>query len=185
VVGGWSMASAKALLNIRALSRSSSPAQTLPSEAVLDALKMMLIGAAPNEVLTSVTRLIDAHSEGMLCSLFLLDEDGLHLRYGGVANLPEAYRAATDGVCIGPNVGSCGTAAAAYRARKQVSLGLRPAVVLNGALAAKSCSTGRFRTLMYRKRRARTFKTTVLTASFLSSTKLLLKQPPTFRRPPR
>jgi formate hydrogenlyase transcriptional activator len=47
----------------------------------------------------------------MLCSIFLLDEDGLHLRYGGAANLPEAYRAATDGVCIGPNVGSCGAAA--------------------------------------------------------------------------
>src|SRR5258705_4694834 len=105
------MADAKALPNLQALSRSPSPAQTLPSEAVLDALKMMLIGASLNEVLTSVTRLIEAHSEGMLCSIFLLDEDGLHLRYGGAANLPEAYRAATDGVCIGPNVGSCGAAA--------------------------------------------------------------------------
>jgi len=54
--------------------------QTLPSEAVLDALKMMLIGASLNEVLTSVTRLIEAHSVGMLCSIFLLDDDGLHLR---------------------------------------------------------------------------------------------------------
>jgi formate hydrogenlyase transcriptional activator len=78
---------------------------------VLDALKMMLIGASLNEVLTSITRLIEAHSEGMLCSIFLLDEDGLHLRYGVTANLPQAYRAATDGTCIGPNVGSCGAAA--------------------------------------------------------------------------
>jgi formate hydrogenlyase transcriptional activator len=78
---------------------------------VLDALKMILIGASLNEVLTSVTRLIETHSEGMLCSIFLLDEDGLHLQYGAAANLPEAYRAATDGVCIGPNVGSCGAAA--------------------------------------------------------------------------
>src|SRR6266481_1899586 len=105
------MANVNTLPNLQALSRSPSPAQTLPSEAVLDALKMMLIGASLNEVLTSVTRLIEAHSEGMLCSIFLLDEDGLHLRYGGAANLPEAYRAATDGVCIGPNVGSCGAAA--------------------------------------------------------------------------
>jgi len=90
---------------------SPAPAQTLSSEAVLDALKMILLGAPLNEVLTSVTRLIEAHSEGMLCSIFLLDEDGLHLRYGSAANLPEAYRAATDGVCIGPNVGSCGAAA--------------------------------------------------------------------------
>ena len=55
------MAGAKALLNLQALSRSPSPTQTLPSEAVLDALKMMLIGASLNEVLTSVTRLIEAH----------------------------------------------------------------------------------------------------------------------------
>jgi len=105
------MADAKALPNLQALSISPSPAQILPSEPVLDALKMMLNGASLNEVLTSVTRLIEAHSKGMSCSIFLLDEDGLHLRYVVSANLPEAYRAATDGVCIGPNVGSCGAAA--------------------------------------------------------------------------
>src|SRR5216684_1194446 len=105
------MANVKTLPNLQALSRSPSPAQTLPSEAVLDALKMMLIGASLNEVLTCITRLIEAHSEGMLCSIFLLDEDGLHLRYGVAANLPQAYQAATDGTCVGPNVGSCGAAA--------------------------------------------------------------------------
>jgi len=86
-------------------------AQLLPAEAVLDALKMMLTGASLSEVLASVTRLIEAHSEGMWCSIFLLDEDGVHLRYGVPANVTEAYRAATDGVCIGPTVGSCGAAA--------------------------------------------------------------------------
>jgi len=96
---------------IQAFPTSPSSPQTLPSEAVLDALKMMLIGAPLNEVLTSITHLIEAHSKGMLCSIFLLDEDGLHLRYGAAANLPQAYRAATNGVCIGPNVGSCGAAA--------------------------------------------------------------------------
>src|SRR6266481_2674540 len=98
-------------LPIQAFSTLPSSPQTLPSEAVLDALKMMLIGAPLNEVLTSITHLIEAHSKGMLCSIFLLDEDGLHLRYGAAANLPQAYRAATNGVCIGPNVGSCGAAA--------------------------------------------------------------------------
>jgi hypothetical protein len=44
------MANAKALPNLQALSRSPSPAPALPSEAVLDALKMMLIGASLNEV---------------------------------------------------------------------------------------------------------------------------------------
>ena len=105
------MANAKTLPDLQALAISRAAAQTLPSEALLDALKMMLIGASLNEVLASLARLIDAHSEGMLCSIFLLDEDGLHMRYGVAADLPEAYRAATDGVCIGPNVGSCGAAA--------------------------------------------------------------------------
>jgi len=105
------MANVKTLPNLQTLSRSPSTAQALPSEAVLDALKMMLIGASLNEVLTSITRLIEAHSEGMLCSIFLLDEDGLHLRYGVAPNLPQAFQAATDGTCIGPNVGSCGAAA--------------------------------------------------------------------------
>jgi hypothetical protein len=105
------MAKAKASPNLQARATSLSLAQTLPSDAVLDALKMILIGAPLNEVLTTITRLIEAHSTGMLCSIFLLDEDSLHLRYGVAASLPEAYRAATDGVCIGPNVGSCGTAA--------------------------------------------------------------------------
>jgi len=105
------MADAKASPNLQALPTSLSSAQTLPSDAVLDALKMILLGAPLNEVLTTITRLIEAHDTGMLCSIFLLDEDGLHLQYGAAPNLPEAYRVATDGVRIGPNVGSCGTAA--------------------------------------------------------------------------
>jgi PAS domain S-box-containing protein len=105
------MANAKALPNLETLQTSPPLVQTLPSDAVLDALKMILLGAPLNEVLTTITRLIEAHSTGMLCSIFLLDEDGLHLRYGVAGSLPEAYRAAVDGICIGPNVGSCGTAA--------------------------------------------------------------------------
>jgi hypothetical protein len=50
----------------------------LPSDAVLDALKMILLGAPLNEVLTTITRLIEAHSTGMLCSISLLDEDSVH-----------------------------------------------------------------------------------------------------------
>ncbi|HWO28188.1 MAG TPA: GAF domain-containing protein [Candidatus Acidoferrum sp.] len=111
LTGRWFMANAKASPNLQALPTSPTPAQTLPCDAVLDALKMILLGAPLNEVLTTITRMIEAHSTGMLCSISLLDEDGLHLRYGVAASLPEAYRAANDGICIGPNVGSCGTAA--------------------------------------------------------------------------
>jgi formate hydrogenlyase transcriptional activator len=83
----------------------------LSSEAVLDALKMILLDAPLHEVLRSLALLIEAQSDGMLCSIFLLEPDGLHLRYGAAPSLPAPYREATDGLAIGPNSGSCGTAA--------------------------------------------------------------------------
>jgi len=85
--------------------------QTLSSEGVLDALKMILTDAPLNDVLHSVALLIEAHSEEMLCTIYLLDEDGLRLRFAAGPNLPDAYRVATDSVNIGPEVGSCGAAA--------------------------------------------------------------------------
>ncbi len=105
------MANAKESPNLLALPTSPSPAQGLSSEAVLDALKMILIGAPLNDVLRSVALLIEAHTEGAVCSIFLLDEDGQHLRYAAAPQMPDEYRVATDGVCIGPHVGSCGAAA--------------------------------------------------------------------------
>jgi formate hydrogenlyase transcriptional activator len=96
--------------NLQALPTSPA-AQSLSSEAVLDALKMILIGAPLNDVLRSVALLIEAHTEGAVCSIFLLDEDGQHLRCAAAPTLSDEYRLATDGVCIGPHVGSCGAAA--------------------------------------------------------------------------
>jgi formate hydrogenlyase transcriptional activator len=83
----------------------------LSTEEVLDALKMILVGSPLNEVLTSVTRLIEAHTDGMLCSIFLLSDDGQRLHYGAASSLPEKYKQATNGMTIGPQAGSCGTAA--------------------------------------------------------------------------
>jgi formate hydrogenlyase transcriptional activator len=86
-------------------------AHTLSGEAVLDALKMILGDAPLKEVLTSVAMLIEGQSEAMLCTISLLQDDGLHLRYAAAPSVPEAYRVATDGAAIAPNAGSCGTAA--------------------------------------------------------------------------
>jgi hypothetical protein len=58
-------------------------------------------GASLAEVLTSVIRLIEAHSEGMYCSIFLLEKDGQHLRYAAAPNLTGSYRSATNGIAIG------------------------------------------------------------------------------------
>jgi len=78
---------------------------------VLDALKMILLDAPLNNVLTSIALLIEAHTPGALCSVFLLDEDGVHLRYAAAPRLSDEYRIATDGVSIGPHVGACGASA--------------------------------------------------------------------------
>ncbi len=54
---------------------------------------------------------IEKQIDGALCSVLLLDADGLHLRHGAAPRLPAEYNRAVDGVPIGPAAGSCGTAA--------------------------------------------------------------------------
>ncbi|MEX2220175.1 MAG: PAS domain S-box protein [Candidatus Rokuibacteriota bacterium] len=68
-------------------------------------------GAPLSEALATLARTIEALSDGMLVSILLLDEDGVHLRHGAAPSLPEAYVRAIDGTAIGPDVGSCGSAA--------------------------------------------------------------------------
>src|SRR5260370_3559197 len=111
MTGGWFKANAKASPNLQALPTCPVPAQSLSREVGLDALKMIFLGATLNDILRSVALLIEAHTEGAVCSIFLLDEDGQHLRYAAAPKLSDEYRVATDGVCIGPHVGSCGAAA--------------------------------------------------------------------------
>jgi hypothetical protein len=90
-------------------------AETVPTEGVLEALKIILVGAPLPEVLTSITRIMEAQNPWLVCSIFLLEPDGQHLRYATAPNLPEFFRAGTDGMAIGPEAGSCGTAV--YRRR--------------------------------------------------------------------
>jgi GAF domain-containing protein len=61
--------------------------------------------------LEAICKVIEAQVEGMLCSILLLDEEGEHLQHGAAPSLPPDYSEAIDGITIGPNVGSCGTAA--------------------------------------------------------------------------
>lgn len=69
-------------------------------------------------VLDTIVRELEGHEPAMLCSILLLDADGLHLRHGAAPSLAEEYNRAIDGVAIGPTVGSCGTAA--YSGREVV-----------------------------------------------------------------
>jgi PAS domain S-box-containing protein len=74
-------------------------------------LEMIATGASLSDVLDSLARMIEEHSNGMLCSILLLDRNGTNLRHGAAPSLPQTYNSAVDGVAIAPFVGSCGTAA--------------------------------------------------------------------------
>jgi PAS domain S-box-containing protein len=79
-------------------------------------LELIARGAPLEETLTTLARIAEAQSEGMLCSILLLDAEGKHLRHSAAPSLPREYTAAIDGVEIGAAVGSCGTAAFTRRA---------------------------------------------------------------------
>ncbi len=74
-------------------------------------LEMLATGAPLEHVLAALARMIEAQSPEILCSLLLLDEEGKHLRCGAAPSFPEDYNAAIDGMAIGPDAGTCGTAA--------------------------------------------------------------------------
>jgi two-component system cell cycle sensor histidine kinase/response regulator CckA len=95
-------------------------AQEIPQAlAQLDeqVLAMVMAHAALPEILDTLCRNIEKHYRGLLCSVLVLDADRTTLRHGAAPSLPKEYSQAIDGLKIGANAGSCGTAA--YR-RQQV-----------------------------------------------------------------
>ncbi|MGC9527291.1 MAG: response regulator [Limnospira sp.] len=62
------------------------------------------------DILDALVRAAETQFEGGICSILLCDRSG-KLRHGAAPNLPEAYSKALDGLLIGPEAGSCGTAA--------------------------------------------------------------------------
>ena len=73
-------------------------------------LEMIAKGAPLGETLNALVEIIEQQSRDVMGSILLLDKDGQHLLHGAGPSLPETYNAAVNGVEIGPNVGSCGTA---------------------------------------------------------------------------
>jgi|GEM_PF-1060535 PAS domain S-box-containing protein len=74
-------------------------------------LEMIATGYSLHYILDGLCRVIEEHSNGMLCSILLLDDDNRRLRHGAAPSLPKDYSDAIDGLVIGERVGSCGTAA--------------------------------------------------------------------------
>jgi PAS domain S-box-containing protein len=73
-------------------------------------LEMIARDAPLEEILERLVRVVEAQFAGMLCSVLLLDNEGQHVRHGAAPSLPKSYVDAIDGLSIGPQAGSCGTA---------------------------------------------------------------------------
>jgi len=73
-------------------------------------LAMIMAQAALPKILDTLCDAIEKRHPGLLCSVLLLDADGVTLRAGAAPSLPANYCAAIDGTRIGSDVGSCGTA---------------------------------------------------------------------------
>lgn len=74
-------------------------------------LEMIAKGASLSDVLDTLIRFTEKQSDGMLCSILLLDPNENQLRYYSAPSLPEGYRSAMNGLSVGLCCGSCGTAA--------------------------------------------------------------------------
>ena len=81
-------------------------------------LEMVAKGDSLGLILEAICQLVEDQSSGVLASILLLDPNGSCLRHGAAPSLPKSYTEAIDGATIGPQAGSCGTAA--YRAEQVV-----------------------------------------------------------------
>src|SRR6266576_6112269 len=81
-------------------------------------LEMVAKGDALSAILDAICRLVEELCSGCLCSILLLDSSGKRLCHGAGPSIPKPYAQAIDCFVIGPNVGSCGSAA--YRAEQVI-----------------------------------------------------------------
>jgi GAF domain-containing protein len=71
-----------------------------------------IAGGAPlRDVLELLCHTSEQAEPGLLCSVLVLDETGKRLLHGAAPSLPTFYNEAVNGIAIGPDAGSCGTAA--------------------------------------------------------------------------
>ncbi|GAB3727580.1 ATP-binding protein [Amycolatopsis oliviviridis] len=88
---------------------------TADTEALLrtqsGVLERIAGGAPLTEVLTEVAITLERLMPGCHCSILLLDLESATLRHGAAPSLPAAYSSGIDGLPIGRDAGSCGTAA--------------------------------------------------------------------------
>ncbi|GBD19540.1 Diguanylate cyclase DosC [bacterium HR27] len=73
-------------------------------------LRLIAEGAPLSEVLELLCALVEEQAPGLRCSVLLLGSDG-RLHHGAAPSLPPEAMRSIEGLAIGPEAGSCGTAA--------------------------------------------------------------------------
>lgn len=73
-------------------------------------LEMIASGVSLSKTLAALIQFIESQAPQMLCSVVLLEE-GTRIRHAAAPSLPDEFITLIDGSPIGPNAGSCGTAA--------------------------------------------------------------------------
>jgi len=101
----------QSLLHVRIVDVSARRREEALRDGQNQLLEMIARGDPLPATLERLVRLIEQQSDGVYCSVLLLDADGL-MRHGAGPSLSADYMAQLDGLAIGPSVGSCGTAMA-------------------------------------------------------------------------
>jgi formate hydrogenlyase transcriptional activator len=89
-------------------------ARQAPDSLVLAArrtLEMIAVGASLADILANLCAAIDAQSPDIISTILLADPDGRQLRPAAGPRVPRGWAEAITPLTIGPDIGSCGTAA--------------------------------------------------------------------------
>jgi formate hydrogenlyase transcriptional activator len=79
------------------------------SESVLNLQKLIFAGASLPEVLAIIARLVESQAQGLMCTIWLPDEDGKQLHCVAAPSLP-GFTVHVGRTVVGPKGASCGTA---------------------------------------------------------------------------
>lgn len=74
-------------------------------------LEEIATGVSLSHILDEIVQSVEEQVPGSICSILSLNSQGTHLYSASASSLPPSYNQSIDGVAIGPNVGSCATAA--------------------------------------------------------------------------
>ncbi|MBM4422062.1 MAG: PAS domain S-box protein [Chloroflexi bacterium] len=74
-------------------------------------LELIASGSPFQQILETLARAVETRLPGAMCSIAILDAESQRLRLALALSLPEEFVGGLDGLPIGPQAGSCGTAA--------------------------------------------------------------------------